>query len=498
MYHGSSSDFFSPKNPLPPYLACWHQAFAALDQTQSIPVELLFDRFPDAPFRETVRIPREADAHTKQISAMYLAVLINNAVCTVGAKSVNITTSETEIDKDIIQYIQQSTTYPNNSLTIKPSNFIYSLAERVYGSSFSIKADTINRTPTTPPLPAAATAPSRPRTQARPGSVLAINIGQHLTSFAVVKIATLKKYQLEHFTRLDTWPKDEQTTFAQIWDHVLTTVRQTLAATPHDIEAISLSIAATVVAGEIQPIARFGLFAWSRPEDLAGVNALVKDRCREYFPGLPVTIMNDAEAQSLFAFAFCDRPPEASGEHFLSLRLGAGPSIRCLDANGIPGPGIHEYGWLATTLNKNRMLNGIFATTSLYLSHFGPGYIAQELGLLHKYGVGIEQAIAFFHDRLLSENPTEALDAQKIYFILGAHIAMLAFEVHRHNPLGTVVLHGSRTNRIDDTAFDVIKNGFYAFSAKHHLPLDFVELCCLKDSSAQAGLVGAALAALRA
>jgi hypothetical protein len=495
MHHDSSPDFFSPKYPLPPYLACWHQAFAALDQTQSIPVEMLFDRSPDAPLRETVRIPREADAHSKQISAMYLAVLINNVVCSVGAKGVTITTPETEIDKDILQYIQQSTAYPDNSLTTKPSHFIYSLTERVYGSSFSIKAETLNKTPPTPPLPVAAPVPSRPRRQARPGSVLAINLGQHLTSFAVVKITPSPKYHLEHFARIKTWPKEEQTDFAQIWDHVLTAVRRTLAVTPHAIEAIALSIAATVVSGEIQPVTSFGLFAWSRPEDLAGVNALVKDRCREYFPGLPVTIVNDAEAQSLFAFAFCDRPPEASGEHFLSLRLGAGSSIRCLDANGIPGPGIDEYGWLAIKLNSNRMLNGLFATTSLYLSHFGLGYIAQELGLLHKYGVGAEQAIAFFHDHLLSENPTEALDAKKIYFILGAHIAMLAFEIHRHRPLGTVALHGSRANRIDDTAFEILKNGFYAFSAKHGLPLSSVDLCCLKDSSAQAGLVGAALAA---
>jgi len=338
----------------------------------------------------------------------------------------------------------------------------------------------------------------RPQTTSRPGSVLAINIGQHLTSFAVVRIDAQHTYQLEHFTRLNTWPTDAPSSdFAQVWDHVLTDVRRAIAETPQDIKGIALSIAATVIDGEIQPIEKFGLFAWSSEETLARANTRIKERCREYFPGLPVTIVNDAEAQSLFAFAFCDRDPAVSDKHFLSLRLGAGPSIRCLDAGGIVEPGIHEYGWMAIKLNRNRLRDGIFATTSLSLSHYGIGDIAQELGLLDKYSIGYDQAIAFFHDKLLCDDPSEAHDARKIYFVLGAHIAMLAFEVERHRELGTVVLHGSHSNRIDETVFDVIHNGFYAFSAKHHLPLDHINLCCLINSSAHAGLVGAALAALR-
>jgi hypothetical protein len=497
MHHGSSPDFFSPKHPLPPYLACWHQAFAALDPAQSTLVELLFDRAPAAPIKETIRIPKTPNTHAKQITAMYLAVIINNVLCTFGAKNVNISTLEPSIDKGILQLIEQYIFCSTNSLTARSSIFIHSLIQSIYKSPFSFTIDTGSTQSTQPPSPTFATPPSRSQKQSRPGAVLAINIGQHLTSFAVVRLDAQQDYRLEHFTRLDTWPAEETSNFTRILDHILTTVRHIMTETPQDIEAIALSIAATVYAGKIQTVEKFGLFSWSSQKELAQVHEIIAERCGEYFPGLPITIINDAEAQSLFAFSSCGSQ-EASGSHFLSLRLGACPSIGCLDASGSPEPGINEYACMALKLNKDKIVDGLFTTTGLYLSHYGIGIIAQELDLLNKYSIGYEQAIPFFYEKLLGDDPSEAHDAKKIYFVLGAYIAMLAFEVHRHRPLGTVVLHGSRANRIDETAFDVIQNGFFAFSTKNHLSLDYVDLRCLKNTSAHAGLVGAALSALRA
>ena len=70
------------------------------------------------------------------------------------------------------------------------------------------------------------------------------------------------------------------------------------------------------------------------------------------------------------------------------------------------------------------MIDGLFTTTSAYIAHSGIGRIAWELALLKKYALEPEQAIPFFYDKLLSNNQLEVRDAQKIYFVLGAHIAM--------------------------------------------------------------------------
>lgn len=497
-FSAHQTDFFSPGRPPAAYLASWHQGFAALDASQSQPLELHFDRGVDAPIVERVRIPICPNSHVKHIIAMYLAVLINNVLCTFGAKSVHLATPDVAIGREYLQYIRQSILHVDSCVSDKSFLFIRRLIEQVYGAPLAFEAIRMHDRqiePTPRPVSASAASPALPGLWPQ-GSALAVNIGQHLTGFALVRLGRTG-YQLENFSRVPTWPEGECPDFPHLWERILKNLGGTVGNAPQAIDAVAVSIAATVARGNILPVAEFGLFAQSAPEELAQTNALLVRTCGERFPGCPITITNDAEAQALFAFAVCDEETRSTGGNFLSLRLGACPSIRCLDAQGSPEPGIHEYAWLATKRNTTRIIEGLFTTTSAYLSHYGIGRIAWELGLLEKYSIDPEQAIPFFYNKLLSNKASEVHDAQKIYFVLGAHIAMVAFEVHRHRPLGTVALHGSRTNKIDDLVFEVIRNGFYAFSAKTHLPFEGIDFCCLEDTSAVAGLVGAAMAALR-
>lgn len=491
-----NTDIFSPGQPPAPYLASWHQAFAALDPTLSHPLEVLFDRGDNAPVIERVRIPTQPNPHAKRITAMYLEALVNNVLCTYGAKSVRFRPSDTDFDAELLETIRNSILQCDHVVSNQSMYFLRQLIEQLYGTPLSIGIDTGRDAAETRPArdtPAASAPPSRLWPE---GSVLAVNIGQHLSSVALVRLGQ-GGYELEHLSRIPTWPQEESGDFPSLWERLLRTMRRVFDAASPDIGAVAVSIAATVARGKILSVPEFGLFARTAHEDAVGGNELIARSCREHFPGRPLTILNDAEAQALFAFAVCGGGRPDRGRHFLSLRLGACPAIRCLDSTGRPEAGLYEYSWLATRLNATRMQDGLFTTISAYLSHYGIGRIAWELGLLNKYDLEPSQAIAFFHENLLSDSPSHSRDAQKVYYVLGAHLAMLAFEVHRHRPLDTLAVHGSRTNRIDALAFEVIRNGFYAFATKEHLPLEDIGLCCLEDTSVVAGLTGAALTALR-
>ena len=147
-------------------------------------------------------------------------------------------------------------------------------------------------------------------------------------------------------------------------------------------------------------------------------------------------------------------------------------------------------------MNTNTTFDHKFSTIRLYLSYYGVAIIAHELGLLEKYNVLPESALPFFYEQLFSEDPTRIYDAECIYAVLGAHIAMFAAEINRRRPLATVVLLGSRANKINELVFSAMQDGFEAFFDKHPLvaPIEFV---LIEDASAQSGLVGVAYATLR-
>lgn len=472
-------------------MACWHQAFAALPPEASQSLSLHFTRAPGRDIIEHVRIPVVDDPYVKQLTTLYLAALGNNVLCTLGARRLTLFAGEGGIADTLVPDLRRLLCDHASLLTSRPMDFPLSLMEAIYHEPFSVVSTDSPETPS----PRSGTATPQPRCNG-PVSILAVNIGQHLTSVALVHFNANGSYGLLRFHRQKTW-STPNAGFGDIWQQALAALAMAATNPPVPIGAVAISLAATVVAGNVIPVSEAGLFAASSPEELPTVNETMRHDLGSAFPGLPVTFVNDAEAQALFAFATCDREAEQEDECFLSLRLGACPCVRPLDAHGWPASGIHEYGWLAIRRNPHPMLPGVFTTVTPYLTHYGIGHIARELTLLEKYGLDGEQAISFFHDKLQNGNSVERREARAVYHVLGAHIAMLAMEVHRRRPLSTIALHGSRTNAIDAPAFAAISNGFYHFCDRHHLPLIQTGLVCLEDSSAQAGVVGAALAGLR-
>ena len=123
----------------------------------------------------------------------------------------------------------------------------------------------------------------------------------------------------------------------------------------------------------------------------------------------------------------------------------------------------------------------------------GLGALALELGLLEQYRVLPDQAATFFHRLCLEGTEAERHDALKLYYVLGAHIAMLTFEIDRHTPVHHVQLLGSDANRIDPPVFAAIHNGFTGFLDVHRLPCAIEDFTLAEHASAEAGLVGAAV-----
>ncbi len=152
------------------------------------------------------------------------------------------------------------------------------------------------------------------------------------------------------------------------------------------------------------------------------------------------------------------------------MRFGACPSVSYIDASGRNCDRLNEYPWLVTTVHANRHDEALFATISRYLSFYGFGSIAEELGLLEKYGIAQHAAATFFYDIYTEGNEAQWRDAVKIYRVLGAHLAMLAYEIQRDTPVSRVTLLGSRANHLDAQVFGPIWDGFAGFIDRYSLP----------------------------
>ncbi|EHJ46965.1 hypothetical protein DFW101_0951 [Solidesulfovibrio carbinoliphilus subsp. oakridgensis] len=496
--------FFDPAQAVPSSLAAWRQAFAALPPACSRPVELWFDRGELPPLVEAVRIPDLADGRVRQLAVFYLAALINNVLCTRGAGRVSVVADTIEAGRELTFALERLLLGRIDSFSNMSLAFLYGLIRRIFGTDFALDADRDraqalrDRLRSQASEPRLQAAPPGPCAPARPGTVLAINVGQHLTSLALVRFDAAGGHEVAELVRRDTWPAGGRQCLPAAWDGIFAEARAVAAASGRPVDAVGVSIAATTLAGVVRPVPEFGLFADCPPEEIDTANVLLRQACGRAFPGLPLAVVNDGEAQARFAFHHSH--PLATGAalpgDMLSLRLGACPAVHCLDARGRPVEGLHEYGWLVTRYAPSKATGSLFSTIRLYLSHYGVAAAAHDLGLLEHYRLPIEAAIPFFHDALVRNDNPAGLDAARVYALLGAHLGMLAHELDRSRPLAAIRLLGSTANKIDAAAFAAMQRGFSGFADRHGLPLGAIRLDLLEDASSIAGLVGAAQAVL--
>lgn len=492
-------DFFVPGRGVSPYLAAWNQAFAALDPARSQTVELWFDRGPRRPVVETARLPLHPDARSRELCALYLSALVNNILCTSGARRVSVWSDTAGAAEETVAALETKFLLRPDGFSDMSLRFLHGLIHRHFGESFAIDADRDHALALRNRFQNADPAPAGPRAPVGPGTVLAVNIGQHLTRLALVHLDGRGGHAVTSLTQRDTREGADPLCFFSVWERILAEAGQVAATAGGPVDALAVSLAATTVADVVIPVSGFGLFAASSPEACDNATAVLRQACGRAFPGLPLTLVNDGAAQALFAFHYgrtATGPDDAAEGDMLSLRLGACPAVHRLDGHGNPIDGLHEYGWLVTRYAPNPATGRLFATIRLYLSHYGVAVVAHELGLLQKYRLHHEAAIPFFHDALVAGDHPAGRDAARIYGVLGAHLAMLARECDRRRPLGSITLLGSRANRIDAPAFAAMANGFTAFAHRYDLPLDGVRLDLIEESSVIAGLVGAAHAAL--
>uniref|UniRef100_I2Q1U9 Transcriptional regulator/sugar kinase n=1 Tax=Desulfovibrio sp. U5L TaxID=596152 RepID=I2Q1U9_9BACT len=493
--------FFDPAKALPSSLAAWRQAFAALPPDRSRPVELWCDRGELPPVVEAVRIPHPADGRVRQLAVLYLAALVNNVLCTRGAGRVSVVSDSDETAGELAAALERTLFRRLDSFSNMSLAFLFSLTRQVFGTNFVLDADrkhALSLRDRLRPQASGSRRPAAPPGPARPGTVLAVNIGQHLTSLALVRLDPTGGYDVAGLVRRDTWPAGGRQCLPAAWDGIFAEARAFAAASGRPVDAVGVSIAATTLAGVVHPVPEFGLFADCPPEEIDTANVLLRQACGRAFPGLPLAVVNDGEAQARFAFHHSHPPATGaalSGD-MLSLRLGACPAVHCLDARGRPVEGLHEYGWLVTRYAPSKAAGSLFSTTRLYLSHYGVAAAAHDLGLLEHYRLPIEAAIPFFHDALVRNGNPAGLDAARVYALLGAHLGMLAHELDRNRPLAAIRLLGSTANKIDAEVFVAMQRGFSGFADRHCLPLGDIRLDLLEDTSSIAGLVGAAQAAL--
>ena len=493
----TSPTLFVPNQPISPYLIDWHQAFAALDPAVSAPAEIWFDRGPYPPVVERLRLPCSPDARDRRLVELYLSALINNVLCTAGAKRVSMR-AQAGFDASLLTAVRGNLLLRLDTFSNMSLSFLHSLIESVLGTALTIDAESeqIQALRLLNHAAAKAPAPSAREEPLRPGTALAVNIGQHLTRWGLVRFAADGGATVLGLSHRETYPVGAPCSLTDAIRDILATTRSSLGAAATTASAVGISLAATVLDGVVRPVPDFGLFATSPESSGKTATDLLVAACQEAFPGRPVTVVNDAKAQALYAFHDAGCGLAAGGCHLLAVRLGACPCVHCLDGNGYSAPAFDEYGWLVTVAGAPQSGGPLFSTPRFPLSHYGVAAAAHEMGLLAKHHLDIEEAIPFFHARLLGNDPLACHEAAAVYGILGAHLAMLAAEIHRRRPIGAVVVLGSQTNRLDAPVFAAMRAGYAAFAANRPLVPGQAKLVLSKDASARAGLIGAARAAL--
>ncbi|MYL82092.1 hypothetical protein GTA51_02930 [Desulfovibrio aerotolerans] len=493
----TSPTLFVPNQPISPYITDWHQAFAALDPAVSAPAEIWFDRGPYPPVVERVRLPCCPDARDRRLVELHLSALINNVLCTAGAKRVSIQ-ARAGFDARLLAAVRGNLLLRPDTFSNMSLSFLHGLIESVLGTALSIDAESeqiqalrlLDRAVAQIPNPSASEKPLRP------GTALAVNIGQHLTRWGLVRFAADGGATVLGLSRRETSPDGTPRCLTDEIREILAAIRSSLGAAAATVSAVGISLAVTVLDGIVRPVPDFGLFATCPELSCNQATDLLVAAGQEAFPGRPVSVVNDAKAQALYAFHDAGGGLAAGGRHLLAVRLGACPCVHCLDGNGHSVPAFDEYGWLVTAACAPQSGGPLFSTLRFPLSHYGVAAAAHELGLLATHHLDIEEAIPFFHKRLLGNDPLACHEAAAVYGILGAHLAMLAAEIHRRRPIGAVVVLGSQTNRLDAPVFAAMRDGYAAFAAKRPLVPDQARLVLVKDASARAGLIGAARLAL--
>jgi len=502
MLHETPVAVFPPGRPISPYPAVWRRHFASLDPARSAPVTIWCDRGSEPPFSVSTRVPLCPNPWEKRLAELHVAALLNNALCVHGAASASIVSPRRDVAAWLCDAALRRLVLPQEPFSTMPLDFLYGLVRQVFRQDFRLDADPAHgarlREKERKAPAACVGEPATPR----PGLALALNIGLHLTSLALVRVEADGRFAVEGLSRRKSAPEGKVPSLPDVLAAIRDAAKALAATAGEALDALGVGIAATAVHGRILPVPGYGLFTEDGLRTPETVAALLQGFAREVAADRPLAVVNDGLAQAVFAHRHGGEapgpPPVRLPGDLLSVRLGACPAVHRLDPCGRTAAGFHEYGWCATRYLAANATEGCFTTIHPYLSYAGVAMVAQELGLLRKRRVPHDAAAAFFRDALEAGDPGLRQDAAHVYGVLGAHLAMFADALHGDRPLATIRLLGSRANSLDAVAFAAMADGFAAFASNHGLGLTGVELTLLQDTSAIAGLVGAAHAALDA
>lgn len=502
MLHDAPVAVFPPGRPVSPYPAVWRRHFASLDPALSVPVTLWCDRGSEPPLAVSTRVPLCPNPREKRLSELHVAALLNNALCVHGAASASIVSPRQAVAAWLRDAVLRLFVLPQAPFSTMPLDFLHGLIRQVFRRDFRLDADPEHgarlREKQRETPAACAGDPAMPR----PGLALAVNIGLHLTSLALVRVEADGRFSVEGLSRRKSAPEGKVPELPDVLAAIRDAAKGLAATAGEALDAVGVGIAATAVHGRVLPVPGYGLFTGEGPRTPETVAALLQSFTREVAGNCPLAVVNDGLAQAVFAHRHGGEAPGPTPARLpgdlLSVRLGACPAVHRLDPCGRTTAGFHEYGWCVTRYRAANATEGCFTTIHPYLSYAGVAMVAQELGLLRKRRVSPDAAGTFFRDALEADDPGLRQDAAHVYGILGAHLAMLADALHGDRPLAAIRLLGSRANRLDSAAFAAMADGFAAFASPHSLGLEDVELTLLQETSAIAGLVGAAHTALDA
>lgn len=479
------------------YLVDWHNMFEKNVQTDQVSLELWFDRGPYAPVVETIYVSKSMYHYEIDIVSDYVSALINNVVCVYGARRIDLIADDMRIAKMLLIRVRYNVLHAHEMISNMSLEYLFGLVNSYYASRIVIEGDRRHvslldkRQSNVDRMKCIKTYSGRSDKKC-----LAINIGQRLTSWAMVPEQG-KCLDVACISRESTKSLGFYDDFFAALTKIIFEIKRKVCECATDFISIGISIAATVISGQVIPVTGFGLFFTTVCNKYNEVTRQIENICQTAFPGKQVVIANDGEAQAIFSFRYAlDRglfEIDNPNSHILSLRFGACPCVGCVDSYGNTTHGFNEYSWLITKLNCINPNSYKFLTSRYYVSHYGVAAVAYDLGLLEKYNVNPCAAYKYFFDNMLSKSENVYNDSILIYNAIGRHVAALAYEVHRHQSIDVIMLLGSISNNINESVFLAIHDGFVSFAENHGLPFSGNTLQFAKDTSSFASLVGVAL-----
>lgn len=422
----------------------------------------------------------------------FLACRINNKICVIGCDNVEISVAPSVP----IQTTLIADLFYRDYDRLTALGRVSEIVERVYGAflRFAVTVDSPVRDPLRRQNRVDAVAGSPAALSYRNGCYVALNIGHRLSSVGLVRLTNVG-LKLSDFNRFAT---DRFRNYADANNFVRRAFAQASDRFNKGggyVGAI-ISIAETVVAGNIHANLSGGLFGSMSAIDAASLTPQLSQTARELCSVADVLVINDSCAEGIYASRTMGS--YRSGEvhdyltNLLTIRFGTWSAISYVSSTGYNIDRINEYSYLSTHTFVGPPRDSSTAIGDVF-SFRGFGILARECGLLEQYRIPEADAPAALYEMFSAGDEREQEAAARVYISIGERIALLVDEIQCDVRIQHICLLGSIANHIVHRVAHLMEKGFRECARFEGMDVAGIKFQFIPDASHDASIIGGSL-----